>query len=100
MNVHSIIRSVNGIIRRAGRAAAALCCVVLPAPAFSMVWAAYCVYCEFKSVREKSWQKAEIQKAGKTMSVIIENKDDIAKLAAEILFNKEKSEREAKDEKH
>ncbi|WP_444327655.1 hypothetical protein [Paraprevotella clara] len=74
-------------------------CVVLPVPAFSMVWAAYCVYCEFKSVREKSWQKAEIQKAGKTMSVIIENKDDIARLAAEILFNKEKAEKEAKDEK-
>lgn len=72
-------------------------CVVLPFPAFSMLWAAYCVYCEFKSVREKSWQKAEIQKAGKTMSVIIENKDDIARLAAEILYGREK---EANDEKH
>lgn len=65
-------------------------CVVMPFPAFSMLWAAYCVYCEFKSVREKSWQKAEIEKAGRTMSVIIENKEDIARLAAEILFNKEK----------
>ena len=65
-------------------------CVVVPFPAFSMLWAAYCVYCEFKSVREKSWQKAEIEKAGRTMSVIIENKEDIARLAAEILFNKEK----------
>ncbi len=72
-------------------------CVVLPFPAFSMLWAAYCIYCEFKSVREKSWQKAEIQKAGKTLNVIIENKDDIARLAAEILFNKEK---EADDEKN
>ena len=65
-------------------------CVVVPFPAFSMLWAAYCVYCEFKSVREKSWQKAEIEKAGRTMSVIIENKEDIACLAAEILFNKNK----------
>ena len=65
-------------------------CVVVPFPAFSMLWAAYCVYCEFRSVREKSWQKAEIEKAGRTMSVIIENKEDIARLAAEILFNKEK----------
>lgn len=65
-------------------------CVVMPFPAFSMLWAAYCVYCEFRSVREKSWQKAEIEKAGRTMSVIIENKEDIARLAAEILFNKEK----------
>ena len=65
-------------------------CVVMPFPAFSMLWAAYCVYCEFKSVREKSWQKAEIERAGRTMSVIIENKEDIARLAAEILFNKEK----------
>ena len=67
-------------------------CVVLPVPAFSMVWAAYCVYCEFKSVREKSWQKAELRKAEKTMSVIIENKDEIAKLAAEILFSTKQKE--------
>lgn len=64
-----------------------ICCYLIPVPAFSMLWAAYCVFCEFKSVREKSWQKAELRKAEKTMNVIIENKDDIAKLVAEILFN-------------
>ena len=63
-----------------------ICCVVIPFPVFSMFWAAYCVFCEFKSVREKSWQKAELRKAEKTMSVIIENKDDIAKLAAQIFI--------------
>lgn len=39
MNVHSIIRRVRGIIRRAGRAAAVLCCAVLPAG----VWAQFAV---------------------------------------------------------
>lgn len=67
-------------------------CVVVPFPVFSMLWAAYCVFCEFKSVREKSWEKAELRKAEQTMNVIIENKDDIAKLAAEILFRTKKEE--------
>ncbi len=66
-----------------------ICCIIIPIPAFSLLWAAYCVWCEFVSVREKSWQKAELRKAEKTMSVIIENKDDIAALVAEILFKKE-----------
>lgn len=69
-----------------------ICCVVVPFPVFSMLWASYCVFCEFKSVREKSWQKAELRKAEKTMSVIIENKDDIAKLAAQILFESKQKE--------
>lgn len=61
-------------------------CVVIPFPVFSMLWAAYCVFCEFKSVREKSWQKDELRRAEKTMSIIIENKEDIAKIAAQMLF--------------
>ena len=64
-----------------------LCCVVIPFPVFSMIWMGYCIFCEFKSVREKSWEKAELRKAEKTMSVIIENKDDIAKIMAQILFD-------------
>jgi len=44
---------------------------------------------KFKSVREKSWEKVELRKAEKTMSVIIENKDDIAKIMAQILFDNE-----------
>lgn len=69
-----------------------ICCYLVPVPAFAMLWASYCVFCEFKSVREKSWEKAELRKAEKTMSVIIENKDDIAKMVAEILFNNKESE--------
>lgn len=69
-----------------------LCCVVIPFPVFSMIWTVYCVFCEFISVREKSWEKAELRKAERTMSVIIENKEDIAKLAAQILFESNKKE--------
>ena len=49
-----------------------ICCIVIPFPVFAMLWAAYCVFCEFKSVREKSWEKAELRKAEKTMSIIID----------------------------
>lgn len=61
-------------------------CIILPAPFFSMIWAAWCIFCEFKSVREKSWTKAELRKAEKTMSIIIENKDDIAKILADLVL--------------
>lgn len=64
--------------------------VIIPIPAFSMLWAAYCMFCEFVSVREKSWEKEEIHQAEKTMSIIIENKDDIAKMVANILFQSQK----------
>lgn len=37
--------------------------------------------------------KAELRKAEKTMSIIIENKDDIARLAAQILFETQKKRR-------
>ena len=67
-----------------------ICCVVIPWPVFSMLWAGYCVFCEFKSVREKSWQKAEIQKAERTMRLVVENKDDLLQLASELIFDKEK----------
>lgn len=60
-------------------------CVVIPIPVFSMIWAGYCVFCEFASVREKSWQKAEIRKQERTLSVLLENKDDIAKAMVEIM---------------
>lgn len=72
-----------------------LCSIVVPIPIFSMVWAAYCIYCEFKSVREKAWEKAEIEKAEKTVSLIIENKDELAKdiaaFAAKLVFDNAQS---------
>lgn len=59
--------------------------VISPAPAFSLLWAAYCIFCEFISVREKAWKKAELRKQERTMSIILENKDDIAKMIAELI---------------
>lgn len=72
-----------------------LACLLIPAPAFSMLWAAYCIFCEFKSVREKSWQKEELRKAEKTMNIVIENKDDLAKLVASVLFEQEQERQRA-----
>lgn len=60
-------------------------CANCPVPIFSMLWAAYCVFCEFISIREKAWQKAEIRKQERTMKVILENKDDIAKTLMQLL---------------
>ena len=71
--------------------------IIIPFPVFAMLWAVYCVFCEFKSVREKSWEKAELRKAEKTMSIIIENKDDIARLAAQILFETQKEKEDKND---
>lgn len=70
-----------------------LCSVVIPLPAFSMLWTAYCIFCEFISVREKSWKKEEIRKAERTMSIIVENKDDIAKLVAGLLTHENKEDK-------
>lgn len=56
-----------------------IACVVVSVPYFSMIWAAYCIFCEFISVREKAWKKAEIRKQERTMQVVLENKDDLAK---------------------
>lgn len=60
--------------------------VVLPAPFFAMLWSAYCLFCEFTSVREKSWTKAELRKAERTMNIVIENKEEIAKLVSQLVL--------------
>ena len=70
-------------------------CANCPVPIFSMVWAGYCVFCEFVSVREKSWQKAEIRKQERTVSILLENKDDIAKAMIEILKQTKAEEEQA-----
>lgn len=69
-----------------------IACIVIPFPVFSMIWAGYCVFCEFMSVREKSWQKAEIRKQEKTISILLENKDDLAKAFAEVLKKQQEAE--------
>ena len=65
-------------------------CANLQVPIFSMLWSAYCVFCEFISIREKAWQKAEIRKQERTMKVILENKEDIAKTLIQLLNQKQK----------
>ena len=72
-------------------------CANLQVPIFSMLWAADCVFCEFISIREKAWQKAEIRKQERTMKVILENKEDIAKTLIQLL-NQEQKEGGEKDE--
>ena len=64
--------------------------VHIPIPVFTILWAVYCALCEFKSITEKSWQKAELRDAAKTMNVIIKNKEDIAKILVELLEEKKK----------
>ena len=71
-----------------------ICCVVIKFPVFSMLWAAYCVFCEFKSVREKAWQKEELRKAERTVNVVLENKDEIAKVLAEMLFGQNENKKD------
>jgi len=70
-----------------------IACIVMPFPVFSMIWAGYCVFCELISVREKSWQKAEIRKQEKTISILLENKDDLAKAFAEVLKKQQEAEK-------
>lgn len=58
---------------------------VLPAPFFSMLWTSYVLLCEFKSVREKSWEKKEIHDFERTIKIAASDKADIAKLLADLL---------------
>lgn len=69
-----------------------IACIVIPMPVFSMIWAAYVCFCEFKSVREKAWQKAEIRKQERFFSIMLENKEDIAKMIADAIKENQKEE--------
>ena len=68
--------------------------VYIPVPAFTLLWACYCCFCEFRSVTEKSWKKKELRDAANTMKVIIENNEDFAKVLSELL----KERKEENDE--
>ena len=61
--------------------------IILPCPAFTMIMAAFNIFCEWKSVMETTHDKEEIREAESTFNVIIKNKDDIAKLISELLKN-------------
>lgn len=64
-----------------------MACTLLPVPLFTLALAAFNVFCEYKSVMENTHEKAEMRKAEKTMSIILENKDDLASAIAKILAN-------------
>lgn len=70
-------------------------CIIVPIPIFSILWSIWVGFCEFKSVREKAWEKAETRKQDRTMQVILENKDDIAKTIVELL--KQATEKDEED---
>lgn len=71
-------------------------CIIVPIPVFSILWSIWVGFCEFKSVREKAWEKAEIRKQDRTMQVILENKDDIAKTIVELLKQATEKDEEEK----
>lgn len=58
---------------------------IVPLPLFTLAIAAFNIVCEFISIMEKTHEKAEMRKAEKTMNIILENKDELAKSMAEIL---------------
>jgi hypothetical protein len=57
----------------------------MPVPGFTMAMGGFNIFCEFKSVMEKTHEKEEIRKAEKTMSIVLENKEDFAKLLAKLM---------------
>lgn len=59
--------------------------VVLPAPVFTMAMAAFNIFCEFKSVMEKTHTKKEIHDAAHTMEVVVKNKEDLLQSFIELL---------------
>lgn len=62
-----------------------IACTLLPLPLFTLALTAFNIFCEYKSVMENTHEKAEMRKAEKTMSIILENKDDFASAIAKIL---------------
>lgn len=54
-------------------------------PPFSMLWASFCIICEYKSVLEKNSTKEQIAEAANTMSVVIKNKEELATILIETL---------------
>ena len=69
---------------------------LLPAPFFSMPWAGYILWCEFWSVRESAWTKAEIQRQNNTIRAVIVSREDPNKMA-DVLLNPPTSSEDAQE---
>lgn len=52
-------------------------CTIIPLPVFTMGIGSFNIFCEFKSVMEKTHEKAEMRRAERTMSLIVENYNDL-----------------------
>ncbi|MDE6644189.1 MAG: hypothetical protein K2K27_08845 [Muribaculaceae bacterium] len=65
-----------------------ICIALVAVPSFTMLMGVFNIFCEWKSVMESTHDKEEIRKAASTMTVIIENKDEISKMLAKILSEK------------
>lgn len=59
----------------------------LPVPVFVMLMAAFNIFCEWKSIMEKSYTKKEMHEAAQTVSVIVKNKDDLAQVLGEVMHD-------------
>ena len=57
--------------------------MVFAAPYLSTAWAGYCLFCEFKSVREKAWEKEEIERQNRIVQATIAD-GDLEKAAKKI----------------
>ena len=68
-------------------------------PVFAMLWASFCIICEFKSVLEKSATKAQMRDAANTMGVVIKNKDDLTKILLEVIEQTKCTKSKPKKEK-
>lgn len=65
-----------------------LCLVVTKYPVFTLLLGAFNAFTEWLSVFEKTHTKEEQREAARTMNVILKNKDELARVLADLL-NKE-----------
>ncbi len=54
-------------------------------PFLTMAMGSFNIFCEWKSVMETTYEKAQMRRAAKSLSIIIENKDDMAKALVKLL---------------
>lgn len=73
----------------------------LPLPVMTALMGVFNILCEFKSVMEKTHEKDEIRKAEKTMSIVLENKDELAHMIATLIkeYSEKGSSEDASDKK-
>lgn len=71
--------------------------VLLPVPAMTMVFGAYCIFCELKSVMESTHEKAEIRKQIDDVCSLIEDSKSLADLLHGIIEHINKLQQDEKN---